>query len=684
LTGLILLAMALLAPVSPAQMTDLNGCMQDIAQFGLNCTANDVQVARATNIEIIDDGCAYPGDTVTFRATFEVLLTAQGRHDIGLYFAVDGDTNADGAVSGQCSISTMAFAPDPPWLDLDGTADGGFCANDSRISCTSDRDCRAVGGTCALTQDLCGDIDADHNPLSPVIEITTQCIDPDGNGILNLPNCTSWRQPGANELCLEPVDAFPGSPSKCRCDPGFEVDILVPPAELAVVKTATPTSLDEPGGVVEFAVSVTNQSPFANVAVDSLLDDVYGDITVVAGNIQGTDCAVPQLLGPGATYSCSFQAGVSGNGGTTQVDVVTASGVDENANPISGSDDASVAIIDLMPAIQVVKTASPTQVLEPGGNVTYIFTVNNLSVADVVTITSLTDSILGNLDGLGSCSVPQSIAVGGSYLCSVTTFVGGSPGDVVVNVLTVAGSDEEGNPVGGSDSASVNVNDVPSAIELVKVASPTSVNEPGGLVTFTFTVNNLSAVDTVTITSLTDSLYGDLNGQGTCSAPQTIVPGGSYTCSISANVAGNAGDAVINVATAAGLDDDGNPVSDDGDATVNLNDVPPSASLTKTATAVVATFTVVVTNDSAAEALSVDALIDDRFGDITAVQGNVLVTDCAVPQVLAAKGTPGDTYTCAFDALVETSPHVDTVTGTISDDDGNAIDRSDSAQVTFE
>jgi hypothetical protein len=255
---------------------------------------------------------------------------------------------------------------------------------------------------------------------------------------------------------------------------------------------------------------------------------------------------------------------------------------------------------------------------------------------------------------------------------------------VVVNVLTVAGSDEEGNPVGGSDSASVNVNDVPSAIELVKVASPTSVNEPGGLVTFTFTVNNLSAVDTVTITSLTDSLYGDLNGQGTCSAPQTIVPGGSYTCSISANVAGNAGDAVINVATAAGLDDDGNPVSDDGDATVNLNDVPPSASLTKTATAVVATFTVVVTNDSAAEALSVDALIDDRFGDITAVQGNVLVTDCAVPQVLAAKGTPGDTYTCAFDALVETSPHVDTVTGTISDDDGNAIDRSDSAQVTFE
>ena len=33
------------------------GCMQDEAGFALNCTANDVRVANATNVTVIDDGC---------------------------------------------------------------------------------------------------------------------------------------------------------------------------------------------------------------------------------------------------------------------------------------------------------------------------------------------------------------------------------------------------------------------------------------------------------------------------------------------------------------------------------------------------------------------------------------------------------------------------------------------------
>ena len=63
----------------------VNGvCMQDVyATFGqggsLNCTANDVSLATATNITILDDGCAFPGDTVTFSANFEVQVTAGSR-----------------------------------------------------------------------------------------------------------------------------------------------------------------------------------------------------------------------------------------------------------------------------------------------------------------------------------------------------------------------------------------------------------------------------------------------------------------------------------------------------------------------------------------------------------------------------------------------------------------------------
>jgi len=178
---------------SPITISD--DCMQDIAGFGLVCTANDVSLARATNITITD-ACEYPGDTVTFMATFETVLTAQARHDIGIYFATNGDPHHDGALTGQCSISSLPYSPDPPWLDLDGT--------DDYLPGTK---------TPANQQDVCGDIDAGHSPLYPVITVTTSCLDPDGDGWLNLPYCTSWRQPGANEYCAGPKSAFPGAPS---------------------------------------------------------------------------------------------------------------------------------------------------------------------------------------------------------------------------------------------------------------------------------------------------------------------------------------------------------------------------------------------------------------------------------------------------------------------------------------
>ena len=58
----------------------------------------------------------------------------------------------------------------------------------------------------------------------------------------------------------------------------------------------------------------------------------------------------------------------------------------------------------------------------------------------------------------------------------------------------------------------------PSGITIEKVAEPTSVPEPGGSVTFTFTIRNTSPADTVTITALDDSIYGDLFAKGDCDA----------------------------------------------------------------------------------------------------------------------------------------------------------------------
>ncbi|HYQ73475.1 MAG TPA: hypothetical protein VET88_16315, partial [Gammaproteobacteria bacterium] len=107
----------LCAGVSPAGADQVdNACMQDIAGFDLNCTANDVQIAGVARnpdgsdaLVILDDGCAYLGDTVTFTATFDVVVTAKERNDVGIYFVTDGDPNHDGAISGLCNISTLPY-----------------------------------------------------------------------------------------------------------------------------------------------------------------------------------------------------------------------------------------------------------------------------------------------------------------------------------------------------------------------------------------------------------------------------------------------------------------------------------------------------------------------------------------------------------------------------------------------
>ena len=73
-----------------------------------------------------------------------------------------------------------------------------------------------------------------------------------------------------------------------------------------------------------------------------------------------------------------------------------------------------------------------------------------------------------------------------------------------------------------SDSATVTITGVASSIAVTKTPAPTTVDEPGGNVTFTVRVDNTSPVDSVTISSLTDDVHGDLNGQGSCTVPQAI------------------------------------------------------------------------------------------------------------------------------------------------------------------
>jgi hypothetical protein len=234
----------------------------------------------------------------------------------------------------------------------------------------------------------------------------------------------------------------------------------------------------------------------------------------------------------------------------------------------------------------------------------------------------------------------------------------------------------------------VSITNVKSSIEVVKTASPSSLTEPGGKVTFTIKVINKSTVDDVSITSLADNVHTTVNLNTLCNLPRTIPKGGSnyFTCSFQADVTGNAGYVETDTVTASGVDDDNDPVSDMDTATVTILNVAPTAKLDKTATSAIVTFDVVVTNTSnAADPLTLSSLIDDVAGtkrDITVVDGTVIVdTDCTVPQTIQ----PGDHYACKFQAVVNAS-QTDTVTGTLSDGDTGSqpIKPADSASVTLQ
>ena len=90
-----------------------------------------------------------------------------------------------------------------------------------------------------------------------------------------------------------------------------------------VSKSVSPTSVKEPGGPVTYSVTITNTSADVMVTIDNVVDDKFGDLDDSGGN----GCFdVPINLAPGGKVNCTFQKTITGPGGTSHVNVVTASG----------------------------------------------------------------------------------------------------------------------------------------------------------------------------------------------------------------------------------------------------------------------------------------------------------------------------------------------------------------------
>lgn len=480
----LVLGLVWLGAVEPAAALTANVCMQtNYTDHGLSqslgCTSNDVRVARATNIDVVSGGECHmdngvkvctcnQGGNVTFSADYEVLLTAQARYDIGIYFAADGDPNGDGALTGACRLTTLDNGNSTNFINLDPT-----------LSPASKRQ----------PNDVCGDIDAAHNPQILHLTLTVACQG-DDSGKLKLPNCTSWREPGANQSCEQAPDAFPGSPSKCNCEPGFTVDIFVETATIEVTKTASPTTVPETGGSVTYSVAVKNLAQQASITLDSLTDNIYGDITSTGGQITSTTCVpdantstcqIGGAIAAGATCTCSFTVSMPpGDSGDAVTDTVTACGTDAfGHSSLCDDDDATVTYTDVKENPSLTKTAIATACQV---DVTYQVVVTNNSAQDTLTLSTLSDDKFGTITSThgatggfgevvsttcgkavangGPGQLPVEIAASGNYTCSfvgrITTCSG-----THTNTVTGTASDDDGatydKDSGLSDGATVSI-----------------------------------------------------------------------------------------------------------------------------------------------------------------------------------------------------------------------------------
>ena len=374
-------------------------------------------------------------------------------------------------------------------------------------------------------------------------------------------SAVAFEADGQNELAVDAGTYSVSEPAVAGYATSYDncTDVAVANGGTA---TCTITNDDRPGTLIVRKV-VVNDEGGDKTAVDfsftvnggdtvAFEADGQNELTVPAGTYEVTEPAVDGY----ATSYDSCAAVVVANGGTATCTIT--------------NDD------DIAPSVEVTKTVEPASRPEPGGLFTFTFTVRNLS-AESVRLTALTDTIYGNLflrgdcDGLEGLEIAAAGREGDSATCSFSVVLDeADAGFTETNQVEATVVDDEGDDASDTDTATLEITDVPSSITVVKTASPTAVQD-SGTVTFSVVVRNESSVDSVTLTSLVDSIHGDLDGKGTCDVPQTLVPGASYACSFQAVVSQTETDVV----TASGRDDDEQEVRASDDATVTVTKTPP-------------------------------------------------------------------------------------------------------------
>ena len=323
--------------------------------------------------------------------------------------------------------------------------------------------------------------------------------------------------------------------------------------------------------------------------------------------------------------------------------------------------------------IVVQKDGNPTSMPEPGGDAQFTVRVSNGSGVDVNLI-ALDDDKFGNLDGKGTCQVPQVLtAGGGSYTCTFTGAVSGTPTTPHVNTVTATGEIPGVITDRVSDDATVTFTDVKPQIAIDKSVDKGTIRV-GDTVTYTYLVTNPGPEPLQNVTVTDDKCSNVVFGSGDTDGDKLLDNGETwrYTCTTALSAD------TTNTATATGSDDDGNTVSATDTAKVVVID--PKIAIVKTASPTSAnpgqalTYSYAVTNPGN-DPLSNVTVTDDKCSPVTFVSGD---TDGD------SKLDPGETWTfrCATTASASAGALTNIGTATGTDTLGGPVTANDTETVT--
>ena len=367
--------------------------------------------------------------------------------------------------------------------------------------------------------------------------------------------------------------------------------------------------------------------------------------------------------------------------------------------------DLDIIAVEPPAEIEVYKTPTPRFIRGTSGLITFEVEVFNESDrTDDLMITALIDDQFGDLTGQGNCAIGGRLAPGERYRCEFQKTLTGTPGGIHENTVTATAIDSAGQAVSDTDSAKVlflaETTPPQPDIRVIKTASPHSLYEPGGPVVYQVEVWNDGETD-LNLASLDDSRTGgdgSLDDVGSCSLPQFIAKGRSYSCDYTLQVSGRFPGSDTNTVTAtAAATESGTIVTDSDTASVAFRDTPvviemkklPRTAVIQARTDVV--YEVIIENHSPAKSVTITSLIDNYHGDLTLLSldcGDAALTN-PLPFTLAPNGSSVE---CTFKGTVpevnEAIPtdityYPDTVTASGTADDGSVVSAIATAEVQF-